>query len=71
MAVFKLSERELGRGLDQETREPWSFDGSDKWVSVTKFPRFDNEGNVIGSMGISRDITELKKLEAMQLQKVE
>lgn len=38
-------------------------DGSERWVSVTKIPRFDPEGNIIGTMGISRDITEWKKLE--------
>ena len=39
------------------------FDGSTRWFSVTKIPRFDAEGNIIGTMGISRDVTELKKLE--------
>jgi PAS domain S-box-containing protein len=38
-------------------------DGTERWLSVTKIPRFDKEGNIIGTMGISRDITELKKLE--------
>jgi len=41
-------------------------DGSERWVSVTKIPRFDREGNIIGTMGISRDVTEWKKLEEMQ-----
>jgi len=41
------------------------IDGSERWVSVTKIPRFDAEGNIIGTMGISRDITELKRLEEM------
>ena len=40
-------------------------DGGTRWVSVTKIPRFDSEGNIIGTMGISRDITEWKKLEEM------
>lgn len=38
-------------------------DGMERWVSVTKVPRFDAEGNIIGTMGISRDITEWKRLE--------
>ena len=40
-------------------------DGSERWVSVTKIPRFDAEGNIIGTMGISRDVTEWKKLEEL------
>ena len=40
-------------------------DGTDRWLVVTKIPRFDAEGNVIGTMGISRDVTEWKKLESI------
>lgn len=36
-------------------------DDLDKWVSITKIPRFDTEGNIIGTMGISRDITQFLK----------
>ncbi|UCF50409.1 MAG: PAS domain-containing protein [Thermoplasmatales archaeon] len=60
-----------GKFIINKVERLTSIDGSEKWVSVTKFPRFDNEGNIIGSMGISRDITELKKLEAMHQHNVE
>ena len=40
-------------------------DGTQRWVSVTKIPRFDTEGNIVGTVGISRDITEWKKLEEL------
>ena len=40
-------------------------DGTDRWLVVTKIPRFDAEGNIIGTMGISRDVTEWKKLETL------
>ncbi len=33
------------------------------WASTTKVPRYDEEGNVIGMLGITRDITEKKKAE--------
>jgi two-component system, sensor histidine kinase and response regulator len=33
-------------------------DGSERWVSVTKLPRVTSEGKIIGTMGISRDITK-------------
>jgi PAS domain S-box-containing protein len=55
-----------GKFIINKVERLTAVDGNEKWVSVTKFPRFDNDGNIIGSMGISRDITELKKLEAMQ-----
>ena len=37
--------------------------GEERWVSVTKIPRYDEEGEIIGTMGISRNITDLKKSE--------
>jgi PAS domain S-box-containing protein len=40
-------------------------DGTQRWVSVTKIPRFDAEGSIVGTMGISRDITEWKRLEEL------
>ena len=33
-------------------------DGSERWVSVTKLPRFNKDHKIIGTMGISRDITK-------------
>ena len=43
--------------------------GAARWVSVTKVPRYDKEGNIIGTVGISRDITEWKKLEELHKDK--
>lgn len=43
-------------------REVWP-DGSVTWVSMTKMPLYDSEGTVVGTFGISRDITEQKELE--------
>jgi two-component system, cell cycle sensor histidine kinase and response regulator CckA len=37
--------------------------GKSRWVSTTKFPWCDREGNIRGLFGISRDITEHKKME--------
>ena len=38
-------------------------DGTERWVSVTEVPRHNEKGQVIGTMGISRDFTERKKTE--------
>ena len=38
-------------------------DGTEHWISASKIPRRNERGQVIGTMGISRDITERKKAE--------
>jgi PAS domain S-box-containing protein len=38
-------------------------DGGERWLSVTKIPRYNDEGYIIGTMGISRDISEWKHAE--------
>jgi len=37
--------------------------GFEHWVSITKIPRLDKNGNAIGTMGINRDVTDVKKSE--------
>jgi len=60
--VIKTSKSIEGK-VEKETYP----DGRTNWVSTTKIPRYDKEGNVIGTLGISRDITDKvlaeKKLE--------
>ena len=38
-------------------------DGTDRWVSTSKMPLRDEQGNVVGTFGISREITERKRAE--------
>jgi PAS domain S-box-containing protein len=53
--------------LNIEERVVWP-DGRVTWVSTTKMPLRDDEGQITGSFGISRDITERKHAEE-ELQK--
>ena len=43
-------------------RETWA-DRADTWVSTTKMPLEDASGNIVGTFGITRDITELKRMQ--------
>ncbi len=38
-------------------------DGSPRWLSATKVPVKDSSGRVIGTIGLSRDVTERKRAE--------
>jgi PAS domain S-box-containing protein len=61
---------DTGKFIVNQIEKLTNMDGSERWVSVTKIPRFDREGNIIGTMGISRDITEWKKLEDMVFKEI-
>ena len=62
---------ETGRPmLDNVEREQW-HDRPDSWVSSSKFPLRDESGRIVGTFGISRDITwrvtaelEVRRVEA-------
>lgn len=48
--------------LGLEEKEVWP-DGHTTWVSTSKMPLEDKDGNLIGTFGISRDITAHKEAE--------
>lgn len=48
--------------LGLEERETWP-DRPDTWVSTSKMPLRDREGNIIGTFGISTDVTQRKIIE--------
>lgn len=53
------TQRPLLNLVEKEKHE----DGHVTWVSTSKFPLFDRDGQVIGTFGISRDITAQKHAE--------
>ena len=51
--------------------EPWNTPEGDKWVSTSKIPYKDKDGNVTGIIGISSDITKRKNYEIQLLKSEE
>ena len=50
-----------GKAIVDKIEKITGSDGVERWFSVTKVPRYDPEGHIIGTIGISRDVTEWKK----------
>jgi two-component system, sensor histidine kinase and response regulator len=59
-----------GQGiLDKEEKETWP-DGRTTWASSTKLPLFDDAGQIVGTFGISQDVTAQKRVaEALRAAK--
>jgi len=51
-------------------KETWK-DGRVSWVSTTKLPLINKEGKVVGTFGLSRDITDLKAAQEKVLEEKE
>ncbi len=50
-----------------EEKETWT-DGRITWVSSTKLPLYDENNEIIGTFGITRDITKIKEAEEKLLE---
>lgn len=57
---------ETGIALEDKEETPTWADGKPCWVSSTKVPFRDAHGNIVGIIGISRNITERKLAELEQ-----
>ena len=51
------------KGFEDKIQHEITETGKDQWVSVTKLPLYDQDGKLMGTFGISKDITRFKQLE--------
>ena len=49
--------------IGQEEKETWR-DGQETWALTTKMPLLNPQGMIIGTFGVTRNITELKRAQA-------
>ena len=54
---------ETGEGFIDNINENTDESGNTTWTSVTKLPLYDKTGKCIGTFSLSKDITDIKKLE--------
>jgi len=52
-----------GKPIKGKIEELTYKDGAQRWLSVVKIPWYNEKNEIIGTMGISHDITERKKIE--------
>lgn len=53
-----------GKSLQNHEEPYYSIEGELRWVSSSKQPVFDDKGNIVGLVGISKDITDVKRYKA-------
>ncbi|MDB6139832.1 MAG: domain S-box-containing protein, partial [Verrucomicrobiaceae bacterium] len=63
LVVMESDRQVMLSGLVQTTEEVLTADGTTRIYQATKAPHRDRHGNIVGMIGISRDITERKHAE--------
>lgn len=58
-----------GKPIVDKVERATRADGVDNYVSTTKIPRYDKDGNIIGLVGITRDITKRVQYEHLEQEK--
>jgi PAS domain S-box-containing protein len=54
---------QTGKGVVNKEQRDVAADGKVRWLSSTKMPWHDKDGRVVGTVGITRDITDRKRAE--------
>jgi len=49
--------------ISQEERLASPLSGIELWASITRIPRYDENGQIVGTLGIARDISDLKRVQ--------
>lgn len=63
--AYKDEQRIIKTGkaiINKVERESWK-DGKIGWASTSKMPLYDSAGNIVGTFGLTRDITDLKNAQ--------
>ncbi|MCG8701997.1 MAG: PAS domain-containing protein, partial [Bacteroidales bacterium] len=60
-----------GKGVVNDIQHEVMSNGVEQWVTTTKLPLYDENGECIGTFGITKDITDIKELEIEAQQKAE
>jgi PAS domain S-box-containing protein len=66
-AAALIDERRIIEGgppVIAKTEHELMADGQERWVTTTKMPLRDRHGWIVGTFGLSRDVTEVKRAEA-------
>ncbi len=69
--IFKDDQRvmEAGKPIIDKIERSTLRNGTDVYVSTTKIPRYNDKGEIIGLMGITRDITRRMQFEHLKREK--